>query len=472
VKIFKALSSVLTGSLILGLAAGAALADTFDQVNRGWVESTGRRMADSRNTYTGSLPPELHYNSFFVFDLGTLDGPVEAATLWLELEGYWGPDVSESFTVFDVVTDPLELEQDQADRTDIFEDLQSGAVYGMGEVSPADVGSVIEIQLSSEALADLDAAAGGLFAVGLHVEDIAGVASEEGMRWSLTGDERVHQLVLELGPSFAVQLDPEVELTPVNASQTLMAQVRDFRGDPVPDALVDFDVVDGPNAGTGGSVMTDAAGEAHFTYVGGGDNPGVDSILASFDSGGPEVFESEFATSFRDDDCNENGIADTCDVGCEGFDGMCADAYAECGGSADTDTDGGPDECYEASPPDPAPGPSCSDTYLSWLDRRECDRAALEALHRDRNWLLELFLNWRALREDRLGSDPRGHDTTHQWRGGERDAPDTGRRWTQSGRDDRRDNGRDSWHSSWQGERDTHERHDHRSRRSDHHERR
>jgi hypothetical protein len=55
---------------------------------------------------------------------------------------------------------------------------------------------------------------------------------------------------------------------------------------------------------------------------------------------------SNEALKFWDEDCQDppNDIPDTCDLDCDGFDGFCSE-FADCGGSADGDGNGVPDEC-------------------------------------------------------------------------------------------------------------------------------
>jgi hypothetical protein len=122
----------------------------------------------------------------------------------------------------------------------------------------------------------------------------------------------------------------------------------DGGGAPLAAAPVDFSITSGPNAGMLQSLATDANGDASFTYAGG--SPGVDRILASLADGSANPSQSE-ATAVWDADCNANGIPDSCDLSCEGFDGTCA-AFAGCGGSLDANASGMPDEC------DPPPVPS------------------------------------------------------------------------------------------------------------------
>lgn len=83
-----------------------------------------------------------------------------------------------------------------------------------------------------------------------------------------------------------INLTPQTATNPVDTSHTVTAIVSDSTGARLPGVTVDFEVTSGPNAGTSGSGVTDANGEATFTYTGSG-GPGTDSISGSFtDSSG------------------------------------------------------------------------------------------------------------------------------------------------------------------------------------------
>jgi hypothetical protein len=76
-----------------------------------------------------------------------------------------------------------------------------------------------------------------------------------------------------------ILLSPLNATNPVGTAHTVTAKVQNDNGDPVVGRNVDFEVVNGPHAGTTGSDVTDASGEATFTYN--GINAGIDEIRAS-----------------------------------------------------------------------------------------------------------------------------------------------------------------------------------------------
>jgi hypothetical protein len=78
-----------------------------------------------------------------------------------------------------------------------------------------------------------------------------------------------------------VVLTPPVAENPVGTDHTVTATVRDSLANPLSGIEVTFEVTSGPNAGETGTAITDANGEATFTYTGNG-GAGTDIIEASF----------------------------------------------------------------------------------------------------------------------------------------------------------------------------------------------
>jgi hypothetical protein len=151
-----------------------------------------------------------------------------------------------------------------------------------------------------------------------------------------------------------IELSPAVALNTPGQDHTVTAMVEDALGAPQAGVAVTFAVVSGPNAGASGTCSfnadctTDANGAVFFTYTGNG-TVGVDTIEASFVDGGGNTVVSNSVLKFWDDDCNQNDVADTCDLDCGGFGGLCGSA-GSCGTSSDANGDGVPDECN--APPD------------------------------------------------------------------------------------------------------------------------
>jgi hypothetical protein len=85
-----------------------------------------------------------------------------------------------------------------------------------------------------------------------------------------------------------VGLSPASATNPVNTNHTVTATALSASKAPIPGATVDFDVLTGPNAGKSGQAVTNAAGQATFTYNG---NMGVgtDTIQAFIGTLGSNV---------------------------------------------------------------------------------------------------------------------------------------------------------------------------------------
>ena len=96
----------------------------------------------------------------------------------------------------------------------------------------------------------------------------------------------------------AITLTPGSATNPVGTSHALNAKVitnTPSAGTPVVGTTVTFTVVSGPNAGTTGTGVTNASGDATFSYVGGG-GAGTDQIQATFIDGSLTLRTSNTAT--------------------------------------------------------------------------------------------------------------------------------------------------------------------------------
>ncbi len=111
-----------------------------------------------------------------------------------------------------------------------------------------------------------------------HVLDTGGIdlgsckpQRNESFQWRQIGAPGVNTATLTLGPAVA---------TPIIGQQvTETATLLDGSGIGLPNAAVSFAVTSGPNAGQSGSAVTNASGQASFTYADAA--PGTDIIVAS-----------------------------------------------------------------------------------------------------------------------------------------------------------------------------------------------
>jgi hypothetical protein len=77
-------------------------------------------------------------------------------------------------------------------------------------------------------------------------------------------------------------LNPASTIVSIDQQATVTALLLDGSNNVIPDATVNFSVVSGPNAGQTGSAVTNAAGQASFTYK--DTSAGIDIVVASITS--------------------------------------------------------------------------------------------------------------------------------------------------------------------------------------------
>jgi hypothetical protein len=109
------------------------------------------------------------WRNFFVFDLSAIGSPISSATL--RLASPLAAGTNQSFSLYDVSTPITELQTGGTNRTDIFSDLGTGALYASGlqvdALAPcAGCGVIFSISLNAEGLAYLNASLGQVVAFG------------------------------------------------------------------------------------------------------------------------------------------------------------------------------------------------------------------------------------------------------------------------------------------------------------------
>jgi hypothetical protein len=165
---------------------------TVNQSDRGWYSSNGSHTASNANTYTG----KNSYYSWFTFDLSGFSGGACTVTLRLELESYSTNASTTTSTIYDVSTshDDLVASSSGSSGQTIYADLGAGNSYGSATFSNGNEGDIIEYELSSQAISDVNSAAGGWFSVGTTMDD----GSSGGyIRFSGGEESRTHQLVIK-----------------------------------------------------------------------------------------------------------------------------------------------------------------------------------------------------------------------------------------------------------------------------------
>jgi len=188
------------GRISIGAAFDDDLAPsevTLAATDRGWRTHLGGHAFLNQNTITGETSGSA-FRSYFTFDVSTAPVGVVGATLRLEIENVISPDI-ETLTIRDVSTSAGALDADDGGSpagVAIYDDLGSGSTYGAFAVSAANIGSILDIPLSSAAVADLNAAT-TTFSVGLSLDV---VELGQWVRFSISSEARVHELVLQYPP--------------------------------------------------------------------------------------------------------------------------------------------------------------------------------------------------------------------------------------------------------------------------------
>lgn len=145
---------------------------TVSATDAGIYSSSGFSSAINTSYFVGrSSTTGNETRNFFVFDLTAIPLGTTSATLQIlnPAGGFVGTDASNTVTFYDVVTPVATLTAGSAAGATgqaIFADLGTGLSYGSLSVTPADNGTLLSIQLNAAAIAAINAARGGLFAIG------------------------------------------------------------------------------------------------------------------------------------------------------------------------------------------------------------------------------------------------------------------------------------------------------------------
>jgi len=169
---------IVLGLTLLGmlLTPATARADVINAIDSGWYTEAGVHTAQNQNYLTGDLSGSMR-RSFFVFDLTAVANEIVSASIQLynpdnalpALRGYVSPDPTETLALYDVSTPVASLTASSAAGpagVAIFDDLGTGTIFGQRVVSATDNGTTISLGLNADGLAALNAARGGLFALG------------------------------------------------------------------------------------------------------------------------------------------------------------------------------------------------------------------------------------------------------------------------------------------------------------------
>ncbi len=148
----------------------AATVNVFDA---GWYLGGYHNPGDNNYT-TGYLPQYGEFRDFFAFDLSQLpeDAQVTNAVFSVNVRNLVTNDGVETLQLVDVTTPVDQVVAGGSNRNDIFEDLGTGQDYAARDVYTAEALTDINIDLNAYAVADINAALGGTFALGGVVTSI------------------------------------------------------------------------------------------------------------------------------------------------------------------------------------------------------------------------------------------------------------------------------------------------------------
>ena len=153
--------SAVPASLILSFADGSTA--TIEAATQGWWSATETNFNGNTNIVTGRMF-DIQWNDFFVFDLTGRAGTVLSASIGLNTGIVAG---SPAFSLWDVSTSATALTNlDTAPSAEIYTDLGSGVAYTDGPIAITVGHTDIEIALDNAAIAAIEIALGGRFAIG------------------------------------------------------------------------------------------------------------------------------------------------------------------------------------------------------------------------------------------------------------------------------------------------------------------
>lgn len=199
-------SMLVSVAMVVLVASGAeAGIVTQNLLERGWFRSDGERAVDNYivgNGITVSQPGE--FRNYFIIDLSRVTDTVVTARLLLRNPtfGFSSPQGVETFRLTDVVT-PIETLRTAPPGTaaagNIFSDLRTGPLFGEIIATPALNGTIVSVSLTAEGLSSLNAARGGLWAVGGYISTInASIGFSDESLFASTGSGLASDTRIEL----------------------------------------------------------------------------------------------------------------------------------------------------------------------------------------------------------------------------------------------------------------------------------
>jgi hypothetical protein len=181
---------------------------TIPATTSGYWDQFGKHIQRSTD-YECGRDGRYVYNCFFVFDLADVTGTITGAVLLLEnpANGFNSIDSPLTITFVNVVT-PIEELTARTDRSgsrvDIWEDLggmkPNNVIYGEYDATSNDDGRIIAVELTNDAVADLNAAIGQQLAIGGSITNLVEGDSPQEVFNGTASPRRIRQLVLTVAP--------------------------------------------------------------------------------------------------------------------------------------------------------------------------------------------------------------------------------------------------------------------------------
>jgi hypothetical protein len=185
--------------MLAGASTVAADVVTLNAVDNGWYDELGDHVPGLTNYIVGQNrtcpgPNCVTFRNWFVFNLAGV-GNVTSATLRIPTADYNSPDATETFSLFDVATPIPTLRAGGSGLLGIYADLGTGASYGSRVYSAADDSQTRDITLNAAAIAAINAALGGDFALGGALTSLSGIEQYEFVFGNSQGN--VPQLIVQ-----------------------------------------------------------------------------------------------------------------------------------------------------------------------------------------------------------------------------------------------------------------------------------
>ncbi len=195
-------------SVLLSCTVAGAGTETLSFAVKGSLDARGVNngvfVAGPGNTLVGRSGSRFPKRAYFVFDLASIGAEVVSARLETDspFGSYLSPDDSETLMLFDYTSDIAILQNQNSINVAAYEDLGDGLAYGSQLVSEADERAVVSFDFNASGVADINRAAGSLFAFGLTMATIDRPVPSRvhEVFYAFSGNDDGARLVVELIP--------------------------------------------------------------------------------------------------------------------------------------------------------------------------------------------------------------------------------------------------------------------------------